>query len=142
MGQAALRLTSPAVREIDLHASVAEALDQLLLPPAEWTTFAAGHMPLSPQYAAKLARLGLKRGWPDIQVVHQQLYGLELKVGGGALSRTTWVRTKRGTLRELIGQADMFPRLERAGMRIAICRSVDEVFAALADWGVPFRRYS
>jgi hypothetical protein len=37
------------------------------------------------------------------------------------------------------GQADVFPRLQRAGMIIAICRSVDEVLWTLDGWGVPLR---
>jgi hypothetical protein len=36
------------VAEDDLHAAVARALDLLLLPPAEWTTFPAGSVPLPP----------------------------------------------------------------------------------------------
>ena len=34
---------------------------------------------------------------------------------------------------------EVFPRLERAGMAIAVCRSVDEVLAALKAWGVRLR---
>jgi hypothetical protein len=49
------------------------------------------------------------------------------------------VRTKRGGWRELTGQEDVFPRLEDAGMTIAVCRSVPEVLAILRAWGVPMR---
>ena len=42
-------------------------------------------------------------------------------------------------LRQLDGQVDVFPRLIRAGMQIAVCRSIPEVLAALAGWGVPTR---
>jgi hypothetical protein len=52
------------------------------------------------------------------------------------------VRTRRGAWREVIGQEETFPRLERAGMRIAVCRSVDEVLAALRAWGVPLRAHA
>lgn len=134
------RLTAPEVSEDSLHASVAAALHVLVLPPAEWTCYPAGHVPLPPQYAAKLARMGLKRGWPDLLVLHdRQLFGIELKREGARLSRSRIVRTRRGGLRLLEGQLEVFPRLERAGMAIAVCTSTGEVLACLAAWGVPLR---
>jgi hypothetical protein len=133
-----LKLTN-VVPEDDLHADVADTLDWHVLAPAEWTTFPAGSVPLPPQFAAKLARLGLKRGWPDILVLHGRIYGIELKRHGAGLSKTRLVRTRRGALRELLGQEDVFPRLERAGMPIAVCRSAAEVLAALRAWNVPLR---
>jgi hypothetical protein len=134
------RLVAPVPPEDDLHAAVAQALDVLLLPPAQWTTFPAGHIELTGQAAAKLARLGLKRSWPDILVLHGVLHGVELKRHGGTLSRTRTVRTRRGRLRLVEGQRDVFPRLEAAGMKLAVCDSVDAVLAQLAAWGVPMRR--
>ncbi len=133
------RLRAPIVPENDLHASVAEALDRLLLPPAVWTTFPAGSVPLPPQFAAKLSRLGLKRGWPDVLICHHGIFGIELKRVGGRLSTTRIVRTRRGAPRILDGQADVFPRLIEAGMRIAVCHSIAEVMAALTLWNVPTR---
>jgi hypothetical protein len=138
-----MKLTPPRQSETELHKSVARALDMLLLPPACFTCFPAGNVPLPPQFAAKLYLMGLKRGWPDFLVIHDgHVYGIELKAKGGALSKTKMVRTKRGTLKLVEGQSDVFPRLEAAGMRIAVCRSVDEVLAALQAWGVPLRRTS
>lgn len=137
------RLRAPVLPEDDLHAAVAKALDLLLLPPAEWTTFPAGNVPLPPQFAAKLARFGLKPGWPDILVIHQRFFGIELKRAGGVLSKTRTVRTRNGTMRVLIGQEDRFPRLLAAGMaEIAVCRSVEAVLTALNRWGVPMRGVS
>ncbi len=135
-----LRLSHPVVPEDDLHAAVAKALHVLLQPPVMWTTFPAGNVPLPPQFAAKLARLGLARGWPDVLILHGQLYGIELKRVGGQLSKTRLVRTRKGGLRELAGQEDVFPRLERAGMTIAVCHSVDAVLAQCAAWGLPMVR--
>lgn len=134
------KLTPAFPPEQDLHESVAKALDRLLLPPAEWTTFPAGSVPLPPQFAAKLARLGLKRGWPDVLVLHGRMFGIELKRVGGVLSKTRVVRTRSGALRQLDGQVDVFPRLNLAGMEIAVCRSIDEVLDALDVWGVPTRQ--
>jgi hypothetical protein len=136
------RLTAPVTPEGDLHECVATALDHLLLPPARWTTINAGHVKLTGQQAAKLHRVGVKPGWPDIEILHSgQVYGVELKKIGGALSRTRTVRTKRGALRMLEGQTDEFPRLIAAGMKIAVCHTVDEVLAALAAWGLPLRSH-
>jgi hypothetical protein len=133
------RLVAPVIAEDDLHESVASALDVLLMPPAMWTTFPAGSVPLPPQFATKLSRLGLHRGWPDILILHQRVFGVELKRVGGALSRTRIMRTRSGAVHVLDGQVDVFPRLVAAGMAIAVCRSVDEVLAALATWQVPLR---
>ena len=139
MSAASYHLTVPVTPEDDLHEAVAHALDRLLLPPAMWTTFPAGAVPLPPQFAAKLSRLGLKRGWPDVLVLHGRVFGVELKRHGGGLSRTRVVRTKSGGSRVLDGQVDVFPRLVAAGMRIAVCRSVDDVLSALATWQIPLR---
>ena len=134
------RLTEDVTPEDELHASTANLLDRLLLPSAEWSTFPAGSVPLPKQFAAKLARLGLKRGWPDVLILHDgSLYGIELKRRGGKLSKTRLVRARNGGLRELIGQDTMFPRLERAGMRIAVCHTPEEVLAALHGWRLPVR---
>ena len=139
---AKFRLTAPVVPEQSLHESVADALDKLLMPPAMWTCFPAGSVPLPPQFAAKLARMGLKPGWPDIFVLHQRLYGVELKRHGGQLSRTRIVRTRRGGLRELAGQRETFPLLEAAGMTIGVCDSLPAVLAFLAAAGVPLRLHA
>ncbi len=136
------RLTAPVPPEDDLHETVAGALAALVLPPAEWTTFPAGHVELSGQAAAKLARLGLKRNWPDVLVLHGALHGIELKRPGGRLSITRTVRTRRGRLRVVEGQREAFPRLEAAGMKLAVCESLDEVLAQLAAWGIPMRRHA
>jgi hypothetical protein len=133
-------LTASIPPETDLHEAVALALDTLLMPPAEWTTFPAGHVPLPPQFAVKLARLGLKRNWPDILVLFRTLHGIELKKPGEKLSRARMVRSRRrGTLRLVEGQREVFPRLEGAGMKIAVCSSVTAVLEQLIAWGIPMR---
>lgn len=127
------------IPEQDIHESVADLLARVVMPPAEWTCFPAGNVPLPPRFAAKLTRMGLKRGWPDFMILHERIYGLELKRTGAGLSKTRLVRTKRGGLRQLDGQADVFPKLIRAGMVIAVCHNLDEVMTALLGWGVPCR---
>jgi hypothetical protein len=134
------RLVASVVAENELHEAVAQALDLLLLPPAMWTTFPAGSVPLPPEFAAKLYRMGLKRSWPDILVLHGSLFGIELKRVGAVLSRNRMVRTRSGAPRMVEGQCEVFPRLTAAGMKLAVCSSVDEVLAALREWRIPIRR--
>ena len=138
---ARFRLTAPLPKEDSLHESVAGALLILLHPDVPWTTFPAGHIKLSGQQAAKLSRLGLRRNWPDLQVLWDgTLYGIELKRPGETLSRTRFVRTRRGALRLVEGQAEAFPRLERQGMKIAVCDNLDDVLAQISAWGIPMRK--
>lgn len=137
------RLSHPDPVEDDLHEAVAKALTLLVLPPAMWTCFPAGNVPLPPAAAAKLARFGLKRGWPDLLVVHAaNIYGIELKRRDGTLSRSYLARTRSGSVRWREGQRDVFPKLETAGMKLAVCRSVPDVLAALGGWQIPMRRVS
>ena len=126
--------------ERDIHEACAAALDALLVPPALWFTYPAGASQLSPQQQARHSRIGLKCGLPDLWVLHQGVYCIELKRPGGQLSKTRLGRTRRGSPRVLVGQVDMFPNLLAAGVKdIAVCHSVDEMLKALARWGIPLR---
>ncbi len=53
------RLVAPVAPETDLQEAVAQALDLLLLPPAEWCAYPAGYIKLTGQQAAKLARMSV-----------------------------------------------------------------------------------
>ncbi len=135
------KLTAPVLPEDDMQAALVRNLDILLLPPAEYTAFPAGNILLDGQQASKLNRMGLRRGWPDILIVHQGIWGLELKIPGGRLSRTRTVRDRRGRLRTLVGQEEMHPRLLAAGFRgIAVADSLEGALAQLRAWGIPMRR--
>jgi len=140
---AAFKLTAPEPLERDVHEACASALDNLLLPPAMWFTYPAGASVLSPQQAARHIRIGLKRGLPDIWILHNGTYCIELKRRGGKLSKTRIVRTQRGSPRILEGQADTFPKLLASGAvnGIAVCYTVDEVLDALDQWQIPHRRF-
>ena len=138
----AFRLTAPEPPERELQATVAAALDALVCPPAIWFSAAIGATKLTAQQAAALSRAGVKRGLPDILVIAPpagRLYGIELKLRKGTLSKTRVVLTRRGSPRILEGQEEVFARLEAAGMEIAIARSVDEVLDQLRRWGIPLR---
>jgi hypothetical protein len=134
------RLRNRQPLEAIMHQQLVNVLNRHLLPPAEWACYPAGAAHLSPQQQAKYSRMGLKRGWPDIQIIHGgRIYGLELKRPGGQLSKSYIGRTKLGTARYYIGQEEMFPRLIEAGMVIAVVRSLNEALLQIAEWGIPFR---
>jgi hypothetical protein len=111
--------------EIELHRSVAELLDWVVLAPAIWTTFPAGWTAMHKGVAGRLRGCGLKAGMPDAFVFHNgRTIGIELKTPSGKVSPA---------------QLDMFNKLERAGVTVHICRSIDEVHRALAYHKIPMR---
>ena len=113
--------------EAALHASVAEFLNWMLLPPAVWTTFPAGWGKLGKATAGYLKKSGLKAGLPDCLVFHNDTcIGIELKTEKGKLSAA---------------QKAMFPLLEAAGIKIFVCRSMIEVDDVLRNCLVPMRSH-
>ncbi len=137
------RLRAPIVPEVDTQAAIADALDILLLPPAVWTTLPIGHVKLTGQQAARLSRVGVRRGWFDILIIFDgHPYGLEIKRQGGRLSTDRLVPTRAGGRRMVEGQVSVFPKLTAAGCRIATVSSVEDALRALAAWNVPLRGVS
>lgn len=138
---ARFRLTPPPVAELDLHAVCAAYLDRCLAPPATWFSYPAGHVQLSSAEVARLTRIGLKRGLPDIWLLHRGVYCIELKREGGALSKTRVGRTHKGSPRIFEGQEEVFPRLIRSGAvrAIAVCTNLEEMIARLREWEIPLR---
>lgn len=135
------RLTAPEPAELQIHEACAQALDKLLLPPACWCCYPAGALKLSAPQVARYARLGLKRGFPDLLLFFYGTWGIELKSRQGRLSKTRVGRTRRGAPRILEGQEDVFPKLIASGgfAAIGICHSVDEMLAQIRVWGIPLR---
>lgn len=135
------KLTAPEPLERDIHTACADALDKLLLPPAMFCCYPAGAAQLSPQQQARYTRVGLKRGFPDLLIFYKLVWGLEIKRQGGVLSKTRVTRTRRGTLRVLHGQEEIFPKLiaTEAFGDIAIIRSVEEMITQLRAWNIPLR---
>lgn len=137
------RLVAPESAELDIHEACARALDKLLLPPAFWFTYPAGHVQLSPAEVSRLARIGLKRALPDLWILHRSVYCVELKREGGRLSKTHIGRTHRGAPRVYVGQEEIFPQLIAAGVAaIAVCTSVDEMLEQIRAWDIPLRRFT
>lgn len=113
-------------RESELHASVAQLLDWVLLPPALYTTFPAGWGKLTKGTAGRLYASGLKRGFPDILVfdVMRKVIGIELKAGANSVSAA---------------QRDMFSKLQGVGVRVYVCKSLEDVIDALDSAGIMHR---
>lgn len=133
------RLVPVVPTETEFQETLARYLDIALLPPAVWWPMPIGHIKLTPAQAALFSRIGVKRGLPDVMVLHERVFGIELKKPKGRLSKGYLARRARGGVVWREGQAEVFPRLERAGMPIAVCDSLEGVIVALQGWGVPLR---
>lgn len=124
----------PAIQsETSLQMQVAGLLDKWLAPPALYTAFPAGG---GGEMRGKILRsMGLKSGWPDIQIIWggfpmgvivpgSGLYLLELKTVRGIVSAT---------------QAEMHKaiKLTLPGAQIAIARTLDEAKQQFEAWHLP-----
>jgi hypothetical protein len=106
------------MKEADLHRQVCDYLGLALLPPAWFTTFPADG-------ATRRGRIGLKRGVPDILIVHEgRAYWIELKAARGKISHD---------------QSSAMQAIESAGSRLYVCRSLDDVIIGLRCWAIPIR---
>ena len=107
-----------------LHRAVAQLLDAALPPDAVWCHVPNGGA-RSKAEAGILKALGVKPGWPDIQIIwRKRVIMIELKPAKGYLSEA---------------QKTMHGRLILAGAIVATCRSVEGVSAFLdtvmgTDW--------
>ena len=108
-----------------LQIQVANFLRLALRPPTVWTAFPAGGG--GKIRGAKLKRMGLKPGWPDLIVLHP--YELTTLVVGIEL------KAKKGRLSE--AQAATCEALWAANARYVECRSLEEVDRCLRRAGVP-----
>ena len=98
--------------EYQLHVQVASYLNLALPPQTIWH-----HSPNEgrhkPQYYAKQKRLGGKKGWPDIEIIHRgRPVFIELKTEKGRVSQA---------------QKERHEELILAGACVTICRSLEEV---------------
>ena len=127
-------------RESELHASVAELLSWVLIPPAMFSTFPAGWGKLSKATAGRLYAAGMKKGMPDIlvfslhqgislitkvEIAHTKIIGIELKAGANSLTPA---------------QRTMHAQLQAVGIRVYVCRSQEDVLAALDDADITRRQ--
>lgn len=124
----AFKLTPPDPSEDQFQHAIANLLDSIL--PADqvaWSHFPAGGYFLSPAARARLYRLGLKRGFPDIVICY-------------APARILWLEVK--TLTGVISPAQRATHLllRQLGHTVAVVRRIEQVIAVLMEYQVPFRR--
>jgi hypothetical protein len=108
-----------------LQIVVANFLRLALRPPTVWTAFPAGGG--GKVRGALLKAMGLKAGWPDVQVLHPMglntlFVGIELKAKKGRLSKP---------------QIETCEALWAANARYVECRSLEEVDRCLRRAGIP-----
>ncbi|KAK0332697.1 hypothetical protein LTR94_023850 [Friedmanniomyces endolithicus] len=110
--------------EYRLQVAVARFLG-VSCPDLLWSHFPAGEA-RDEITGGKLKAMGLKRGWPDIILCCPDgvLGAIELKAEGGKLSAD----------QKLFAET-----LEASRGRFALCRSLEDVEAALKAWSVPMR---
>jgi hypothetical protein len=111
--------------EEQLQSQIAALLPKLLKRTVEWTAFPAGGG--GRVRGARLKKMGLQPGWPDLQFVHLGKYfGLELKTPVGRVSPVQAMRLKK---------------LDKAGGSVAVCRSVKEAIMQLLEWNLVKNEY-
>ncbi len=122
-GRRARPRAAPVIRprEMALHLAIVDLLTRLGDPKWRWTHFPAGEA-RDVRTGARLKRMGLKPGWPDIILVAPsgRFHGLELKREGEDL-------TDAQSAFRLWAIAE--------GVRTAVVCSFDEAFATLSGWG-------
>lgn len=112
----------PSAKEFDLHVLIADILKRWCLPTWRYTHVASGEH-RTKATAGRLARMGVKPGWPDFQFFH--LSGaccfIELKRYGGRISED---------------QQDIAFHLIRAGHGYLLTDSFTDALNALRNWGI------
>jgi hypothetical protein len=94
-----------------LHRAVAQYLSSAVPPGAVWTT--VGHGGGGKARGGRLKAMGLKPGWPDIQILWNGCFlGIELKAADGRISPA---------------QGACADAIEGAGGEVSLARSVDDV---------------
>lgn len=119
-----------ATPEQDFHVTAADYLRRALPSTTPWTTIAHGaylgdgiktfkdgrRIPIRVLRAAKLERMGLRPGWPDIIILASRFVGLELKSRWGVLSDD---------------QRAVHALIRGAGGEVYVVKTLDEIEAAL-----------
>jgi len=107
--------------ECKLQTDVAKVLSDHALPTWRWSHFPAGeHRDV--RTGARLKRMGLQKGWPDIVLINPAglFHGLELKRRGETLTDE---------------QQDFRVWCCRFGVPHSVAYSFDDAFAVLSAWG-------
>jgi hypothetical protein len=101
--------------------AVAKYLSLTLQPPHWFSTFPAGGG--GKARGGQLKAMGLKAGVPDILII------------SGFTGRANWIELKAPQGTESVAQKETRKALEYARCGTAVCRSIEDVQAALEAWG-------
>ena len=109
--------------EHKLQVSVAEMLD-FGLPRGTWWTANAAGVRVLPGVAWKMKAAGVRRGWPDLQILcpDGKTRYIELKAGAG-------LSLEQRAFRDHAKPLGLW----------ALARSVDDVADAISGWGITMR---
>jgi hypothetical protein len=113
--------------EAALHKAVAHYLPMVLAPEVVWTT--VGHGGGGKVRGAQLKAMGLRAGWPDIQLMWRY----------GNATRVLCIELKSASGRLEPEQRACADDLERAGAIVLVARSLDAVKGILEGVNVPMK---
>lgn len=109
--------------ESEIQIQIVELLKRVLKGDVLWTFFPAGEAGGGrggKVRGARLKRMGLHPGWPDLQFLHKgRYYGMEVKTKTGRLSQS---------------QRRMHSLLEEQGVSVAVVRSINDVLERCNEW--------
>lgn len=115
--------------EANIQAACADYLDRMLDPYNSYYT-SIGHGGGGVVRGKLLKRLGMKRGLGDMLICWRRPYGTP---GIG------WIELKSPQGRQSPDQRDFAAQMRWLYHQYAVVRSLDELIAVLAEWGVPTR---
>jgi hypothetical protein len=109
--------------ESEIQIQIVELLKTVLKGDVLWTFFPAGEAGGGrggKVRGARLKRMGLHPGWPDLQFLYKGRYfGMEVKTKTGRLSQS---------------QRRMHSLLEEQGVSVAVVRSINDVLERCNEW--------
>lgn len=115
-----------AAPEHSLQVVVADYLEVALKGVCPWTSIDAGAGRMTKAAAGLRKRRGVKRGWPDVQVIWRGRYcGIELK-------RDRYAKLSAD-------QEEVRDWIIASGGKVGVAHSVEEVCTLLTDWRIPVR---
>jgi hypothetical protein len=104
--------------EATLQALIFDSIKEILLPEVLITCFPSGGG--GRIRGAKLKKMGLSSGWPDLQLIHKaKYYGLEVKTPVGRLSPA---------------QSKLIDKLKTQGAKVSVVRSEKDAIEQIIKW--------
>jgi len=111
--------------ESEIQIQIVELLKTVLKGDVLWTFFPAGEAGGGRGgrvRGARLKRMGLQPGWPDLQFLYKgRYYGMEVKTKTGRLSQS---------------QRRMHSLMEDQGISVAVVRSINDVLERANEWKI------